>query len=100
MVDDFPNVVSGAYQKASAIGTQIARRYFEATARFLTVCGGGDDGATSGEAAADAAATEALETEFDLMQYSPADRRMITEAMEIDGIPHSPVTVDVTTRGT
>jgi len=61
---------------------------FVAAALFLTACGGGDDGATSGEAPADAAATEVLETEFDLVQYSPADRKIITEAMEADGIPH------------
>jgi hypothetical protein len=61
---------------------------FVAAALFLTACGGGDDGATSGDAPADAAVTEAIETEFDLVQDPPADRETITEAMDPDGIHH------------
>jgi hypothetical protein len=59
-----------------------------AAALFLTACGGGDDGATSGEAAADASAAEAMETVFDLVQFSPADRKAIAEAIEAEGIAH------------
>ena len=60
-----------------------------ATALLLTACGGSSsDSGSADSGAAVSGQEDQLETEFDLVQFSPADRRAITEAITEAGIPH------------
>jgi hypothetical protein len=57
---------------------------------LVAACGGGDN--SSSEDSSTRAAAEATDTvevtEYDLVQYSPADRKLITEALDASGVAY------------
>jgi hypothetical protein len=57
-------------------------------ALLVAACGGGDGSSSTDDAATESVAAEATETDFDLVQFSPVDRRNIAAAVEAEGIPH------------
>lgn len=64
-----------------------------AGALLVTACGGGDDSSSSDDASRAAAEAEAEETvqvtEYDLVQFSPADRKAVSEALDAGGVAYT-----------
>jgi hypothetical protein len=57
-------------------------------ALLVSACGGGDNSTATEEVEAEAAAGENTDTEYDLVQYSPADRKAISAGLDAAGVPY------------
>lgn len=70
---------------------------------LVSACGGGEDSSSDTTAAALDAAEVAV-TEYDLVQYSPADRKMLSDALDASGVAYewqgALLTVDPANEGT
>jgi hypothetical protein len=59
-----------------------------AAALLVSACGGGDNSSSSDTTAAAMEAAEVEVTEYDLVQYSPADRKLISDTLDAGGVAY------------